>query len=130
MRKQKSKTLGDYIFFGKHEFVAFVNDGVTRESRALSGNNLGIIHFGVLVCDIGDEFVRDKTDYKAKFFYKSPPRYKKDSDITFGDFEYSAKVIQEVPLTISTSFWSSDTLKIDTKEFREAKKLLQKYGIY
>jgi len=132
----EKKTLGDYISSGKHEFVAFVrnmmslNDG-SRSNHGTYGNNLGQICFGVLVCDRKPKLVRDEDNNRAKFYHKEQPLYDGDSDITFGDFSYNAKVISEVPLSLEIySFHSSHNLKKSSEEFKEAKKLLQKYGIY
>ena len=51
-------------------------------------------------------------------------------NISLGGLSYFADVINEIPLTISSTFWSRNQLEKRTKEFHEAKKLLKKYGIY
>lgn len=127
------KNLGDYIPGGKHEFIAFVkNEGSPNSSKYNTiGNKLGKIHFGVLVCERQLESKRDKENDKVKFFYKDNPVYDGDSNISYRDFSYDAKVISEVPLSLSTGFfYSGQHLKKKSKEFREAKKLLNSHGIY
>jgi len=132
----KMKTLEDYISSGRHEFVAFVRNMMSlsyfsRFNHGTWGNDLGKIHFGVLVCDRKSESKRLEENDRVKFFYKKQPMYDKDSDITFGDFSYSAKVISEVPLSLEIhSFYSMYNLKKSSKEFREAKELLKKYGLF
>lgn len=125
---EKTKTLGDYISLGKHEFVAFVKNRNSPQSsnHKTIGNDLGKIYFGVLVCEKGLSSDNDL----IIFYHKQVPTYKDDSNIMFTDFGYQAKVITEVPLSLETSFWSSNYLKKRSKEFKEAKKLLQNYGLY
>jgi len=135
MVKNKIKTLGDYISGGEHEFLAFIKDSASlafsnRSNYNTHGNDLGTTHFGVLVCNRELENKRSEENDRAKFFYKDKPIYNKDSDISFRDFSYNAKVISEVPLSLSTSFYSGRHLDKGSKEFRKAKELLQKYGIY
>jgi len=127
----KTKTLGDYITCGRHEFVAHIRNMASlcdgnRSNHHTIGNNLGEIYIGVLVCDMSDSTGR------AQFFHKEPPIYNGDSDIMFGDFDYSsAKVISEVPLGIELDgFWSGQQLEKRGKRFKEAKALMKKYGIY
>jgi len=126
-----TKTLGDYISHGHHEFVAFVRNmaslcDTNRDNYGTWGNDLGNIHMGILVCN------RSESKQKAQFFHKEEPVYNGDSNIIFGNFDYSdAKVISEVPLSLElSSFWSGEHLKKGSKEFREAKALMKKYGIY
>ena len=91
---------------------------------------MGKIYFGVLVCERED--IQDD-DQWAKFFYKSKPIYKSDSDIVFGDFSYdSAEVINEIPLGIKIqSFFNRFHLeKKGSQQYKEAKKLLEDYGLY
>ena len=129
---KKTKTLGDYITSGRHEFVAFVKDEASlfdggRSNHGTHGNNLGKIYFGVLVC--GKRSEKDE-EYTVRFFCKDSPIYKDDSDISFRDFGYNASVDNENPLAISTTFTRGWHLKTKSKEFDEAKELLQKYGLY
>ncbi len=127
------KTLADFISCGRHEFVAFARDRMSLSDTARSncdtiGNDLGNIFFGILVCDKSG-FKNDNFD--AKLFYKSEKRYDGDSDIHVSTLKYhDAEVISEVPLSLDVSFWSGNTLKARTNEFREARSLLRKYGIY
>jgi len=135
MKMKKKKTLGDYISSGEHEFLAFIKDNSSlhfsnRSNYHTHGNDLGTTHFGVLVCNRELENKRSEENDKAKFFYKDKPIYDKDSDISFRDFSYNAEVISEVPLSLSTSFHSGRHLDKGSKEFREARNLLKKYGIY
>ncbi len=125
----KEKTLDDCIQFGRHEFIAFVRDKRSLSDYGIHGNNLGIILFGVLVC--GKQKPEDK-EPQVKFFHKSPGIYDGDSDICFGDFTYdAANVVSEVPLSLELcSFYNHYHLKAESKEFDEAKRLLQKYGLY
>lgn len=84
-----------------------------------------------MVCERELESERSEGDDRAKFFYKEPPRFDGDSDIVSVDFEYSTKVISEVPLALEIEgVYSGWHLKKGSKEFREAKKLLQRYCIY
>ena len=119
-----NKTLGDYISAGRHELVAFIKDSFSADP--LKGNTLGKIVLGVLICE------RSGPDDERKVIalYKSPPRYKGDSDIMWGDFGYSAQVDSENPLAITTSFNSCYHLKARSKAFREAKKVLEGHGVY
>lgn len=122
----KEKTLADYITTGRHEFVAFVHDVHSRDSSNHNtlGNLLGKIHLGVLVCDAE----RD-CDVRATFFYKSPPKYK-ESDIVCGTFGFKARVVSEVPLSLSTMFFGNQHLESRSEEFHKAKKLMERYGLY
>ena len=132
----KSKTLGDYISSGRHEFVAHVRNMMSlnnssRSNHGTWGNDLGKIHLGVLVCDRKPESERDEKGDVARFFYKSSPRNEGDSDIMLRDLAYSAKVISEVPLGLEVhSFHSGWHLEMKSKEFKEARRLLQRYGLY
>lgn len=120
--KKKTKTLGDYISSGRHEFVAFIRDMVS--SRGTVGSKLGETHFGVIVCD------RENWS-DAKFFHKSDPIYRGDSDISQGIFSYDAKVISELPLSLEIhSFYNEEQLKLRSNQYREAKKLLKKHGLF
>ncbi len=124
--ERKNKTLGDYISCGRHEFVAFVKNRNSPQSsnHGTIGNELGDIMMGVLVCD------RQSPDTKAKFFYKPKRIFNGYSDILCGELDYDAEVVSEVPLSLLTSFYSDNWLKAFSREFREAKQLLKKYGIY
>ena len=119
-----NKTLGDYISAGRHELVAFIRDSFSAD--ALRGNTLGKTVLGVLICE------REGPDDESKVraIYKYPPRFKEDSDIMWGDFDYSAQVDSENPLAITTSFNSRDHLKAESEEYEEAKKILRGHGVY
>ena len=129
----KNKTLADYITSGKHEFVAFVRSNQSlmpgnRGNYGTIGNELGLTSLGVLVCERQSE--NDETS-RARFFYKSKHIYGGDSDIAFRDFYYkNAEVISELPLSISATTLNGNPLEKFSKEYREAKKLLKKYGLY
>ena len=132
---KKTKTLGDYISFGIHEFVAFVKDegslwDGSRSNCGTHGNNLGKRYLGVLVCERKIESERDEKGNEVKFFYKDNPIYEQDSNISYRTFSYDSKIDSENPLAISTSFSSGNHLNSESKGFEEAKELLEKYGLY
>ena len=126
----KGKTLADYIEFGTHELVAFVNGN--KVNTASEGNLLGESNLGVLYIEkkfTDDEFY--KKEDGVKFLYKKKSNYKPDSDIMIADFSLiRARVISEVPLGISTTYYNNFHLKKNSMEFREARKLLKKHGLY
>lgn len=135
MRKEKkekqNKTLVDYVFWGKHESIAFLRELAPEEY----GNKLGTLLMGVLVYERNPDIVKEQgIEPRAKFFYKDPRpyEYKDNSDIMYVEFDPTASnVISEVPLAIEvysvdTGFW----LKANSEEFPKARDLLKKYGIY
>lgn len=124
------KTLDDYIRLGRHEFVAYIRHPLYRISLDLSldydilGNDIGKIFVGVLVCE------KSRKNKWLKFLHRSNPVFKGDSDIYSVEFDFSAEIISEEPLSISTRFSNHHNLIKDTKEFKSAKKLLEKYGFF
>jgi hypothetical protein len=136
MAKVKPKTLADYIKSGRHEFVASVRNvgslsDSSRSNWGTWGNDLGVILFGVLVCDKTEAGPKIEREPLARIIYKEPPIYKGDSDIMFHDMHYSAKVISEVPLGIEVChFCQGSHFKAASKEFEIARKLLRRHGLY
>ena len=124
----KQKTLGDFVYEGKHELVAFVRDAKNiegDEDSGTQGNRLGISRLGVLVCD-------RKTDGDcAHFFYKVKPRDKKDVDIARAPVSYKySRVVSEFPLAISSENIFGWNFGNERGMYEEAKKLLKEHGLY
>jgi hypothetical protein len=127
---ENKKTLGDYLEWGEHELVAFVNGNQSYTKG--EGNNLGESNLGVLIFNkqYGDKEFHKKKD-GIRFIYKKPSIYKQDSDIMIADFSLErAEVKSEIPLGIFTNYYNNCPLRKGSKSFREARKTLQKYGLY
>jgi hypothetical protein len=126
----KPKTLGDYVYEGKHELVAFVRDSrnidVHDEDSTTQGNRLGISHLGVLVCD-------RKTDGDcAHFFYKVNPK-ERMADIARASISYNySTVVSEFPLAISSKnlFGWNFANGNEVEMYQEAKRILSEHGLY
>jgi len=133
----ENKTLADYITSGKHEFVAFVRDMMSLDTCSRSncgtwGNDIGVVLFGILLCDKNSDKSESPNKERARIVYKSPGEYEGDSDIMFHDFRYEdAKVVSLVPVALEvSSFHSGYHLKKESGEFCEAREILKKYGMY
>lgn len=128
----KPKTLGDYVYEGRHELVAFVRDtknvDIHDDDSTTQGNRLGISHLGVLVCDrkLGSK------EEQAHFFFKDKPRNKTDSDIASVSLSYDyTKVVSEFPLALSSdNFLVGWHCGKDTSVYEEAKRILTEHGLY
>ena len=146
---EKEKTLADYLKWGKHELVAFVNGNKLNtkdEGNLLGESNLGVLVFEKRFTD--DEF--DQREDGVSFVYKKKSIYSQDTDIMVAKFCSSkAKVVSEVPLGIVTRYFTDISIPKGNRTFKhsrtffkehnlpssnliykEAKKLLQKYGLY
>lgn len=67
----------------------------------------------------------------AVFFHKDTPKSQEGSDISTAYFTYdSADVFQESPWKIATHFLFHSNIEKGTSEYEQARKLLEKHGLY
>lgn len=126
----KKKTLADFIEYGKHELVAFVNGNQLLTKG--DGNNLGESNLGV-ICYNKEKFFDEEFNKKpdsVQFIYKKESIHKQDSNIMIADFRLDqAEVISEVPLGIRTNYFNNFHLRKRTDLYKKAKNLLTKHGL-
>ena len=126
---KKRKNLGDYLLHKDigFEFLAFIRQSLSKNSSNFhtTGNMLGRTDLGILVRNYGEE--------KITFYHKKKSIYGGDSDIARSQSSElsSFVVVNEIPLSLET--WGFDSgwhLKKNTPEFKKARELLKRYGIY